>query len=321
MKDILKEYGVIVLLIVVAISGYLLFTQNKQDIMAYTMDALGSRLAALATNDDSRERIVEAFDRFSDRVAKQELSPEQIELVAANVLNLSAKGESITPEEAEFMLYMDASDALPSPLFTEADKGILYAEPAPITPIAPQTPISPILVTADFEALGSRLEAMVKFAETVEVAPAEAGRHFRFASDANGIHVVIDPKLGDLVESPSYRPMARDLDERKMVRWNDHLADEMDREIRRFDRRRERLARAQISAAGNAAQVERLGELVRIQRLGAIGVTVSMDSTAMNQEIELMIMEAMSGVESLLEGMRTEIVIGTDSVSVSVSDN
>ena len=50
MKDILKDYGVIVLLIVVAISGYLLFTQNKQDIMAFTMDALGTRLAALASH-------------------------------------------------------------------------------------------------------------------------------------------------------------------------------------------------------------------------------------------------------------------------------
>ena len=47
---------------------------------------------------------------------------------------------------------------------------------------------------------------------------------------------------------------------------------------------------------------------------------MSRDSTAMNQEIELMIMEAMSRVEGLLEGVRTEIMIGTDAVSVSVSN-
>jgi hypothetical protein len=317
MKNILKEYGVIVLLIVVAISGYFLFSQNKQDILAYTMDTLGARLAALATNDESRERIVEAFDLFSDRVARQELSPEQIELVAANVLNLSAKGEAITPEEAEFMLYMDAPNSLPSPLFAEADEGILYGQPAPVTPIIP---IAPTVITADFEALGSRLEAMVKFAETVEIAPAEASRHYQFVSDSDGIHVVIDQQLGDFMSSPTFRPMARDLEERRMVRFNNKLAEEMDRDARGFNRRRARLTKAQESMVRDAAQTQRLNSLVRIQRLGGLGVRVSMDSTAMNKEVELMIMEAMSGVESLLEGMRTEIMIGTDSVSVSVSN-
>jgi hypothetical protein len=70
----------------------------------------------------------------------------------------------------------------------------------------------------------------------------------------------------------------------------------------------------------DAAQTARLNDLVRIQRLGGLGVKMSMDSTAMNQEIELMIMEAMSRVEDLLEGVRTEIMIGTDAVSVSVSN-
>lgn len=317
MKDILKDYGVIALLIVVAISGYFLFAQNKQDILAYTMDTLGARLADLATNDESRERIVEAFDLFSDRVARQELTPEQIELVAANVLNLSAKGEAITPEEAEFMLYMDAPNALPFPLFAEADEGILYDKPAPVTPI---TPTAPTVIIADFEALGSRLEAMVKFAETVEVGPAEASRHYQFVSDSDGIHVVIDQQLGDFISSPTFRPMARDLEERRMVRFNNKLADEMDRDARVFNRRRARLTRVQQSIARDAVQTQRLNDLVRIQRLGALGVKVSMDSIAMNQEIELMIMEAMSGVEGLLEGMRTEIMIGTDSVSVSVSN-
>ena len=136
MKKLLREYGLILILILVGIVGYLALRGNEQDILAHSLDGIRNRLVAMVDDVANREAIAAHFDRFKDKVLAKEVSTEDVEHVAANVLNLSNSGSSITPEQAELMLDMASS----APEATLLPMPVALAPPAPPTPLATPEP-------------------------------------------------------------------------------------------------------------------------------------------------------------------------------------
>jgi len=309
LNKIWKEYGLIALLIVVSVSGYLLFSENKENIMSYTLDVLGEKMVALASDDASRERISSLFDQFSDRVANDDIAPEQIEAVAANVLNLSTRGEAITAEEAETMLYMDYAETLPTPQSPDAEEAIALHKPK-----AP--PSSEELIE-----LTGRISEMFELAEVFQVQNAEAANHFHFNTDAEGIYVELDSEAGRVISEPSFLPMARDMEERKLVRWKEKLAKDREAAALLYNARREKLDRIRAERADSPERTERIKTLTHIQRLGALGVNVGPDSGAINMEVRLIVSEAMGDLEGMMEQIQTEISVSIDSARAASSNN
>lgn len=204
MNTIWKEYGIIAVLIVIAVGGYLIVDRNKEDILAYSLDAIGTRLVALVDDDVSKRRIALAFDSFKRRVANDEVSSEQVELVAANILNLSTSGARITPEDAELILNLNEEALLadlpvPDPASHSASEPELPSAPTtPPTPDAAAPDRPPPAVKINSRALASRIEAMVDVAESMErTVPADSviGKFMVFSPE-NGLHLEIDPESG-----------------------------------------------------------------------------------------------------------------------------
>jgi len=211
MKSLLKEYGIIAVLIVVAVGGYLLVDRNKEDILSYSLDAVGTRLVSLVDDEESKRQIARAFDSFKRRVANDEVSSEQVELVAANILNLSTSGARITPEDAELILNLNEEALLadlPAPEPPDAgstmsvgrsDTAPSVPEPdSPERPARPAEPARPSEFRIDARALATRIESMVGVAEAMERTiriDSVARRHVLF-SPSNGLHVEIDPETG-----------------------------------------------------------------------------------------------------------------------------
>ncbi len=75
MTSSLREYGLIALLIAVSVGGYLLFERNKEDLLSFSLDAIGTKLVNLVDDETAKIRIAEAFKRFQQQVRDNELRP------------------------------------------------------------------------------------------------------------------------------------------------------------------------------------------------------------------------------------------------------
>lgn len=290
MGTFVKEYGLIAVLIVVALSGYFLIGDRRGDIMDYTLDMVGTRLIELAQGEDEKEEIARQFAAFSERVERDEVSPEMIETVAANVLNLRARGAVITPKEAELMLYQEPGGVLPTP----SDSG-LYGRPAVAYSI-PKPPKTTVKV--DKDELGDRITYMFELADAVGESQLSGESRLQFARDEHGVHVIIDPSMESFFESASVSHLKFDFDEADWVRWEEDLAEQQERHARRLERQAKRMEALEMSQTTRVEEAEaiRFDALKRLQKLAMMGATTDLDTLILYQE-----------VDNLLEGLNFEI--------------
>ena len=110
----LKKLGFfIVTLVLTAFIFWLIFMdkQSKTDALDYTLGLLGDKLVAMIPNESGRKSMQEKFGDFVKQAKEQKVSPEQVEHVAANILNLSNAETKLTTEQAQAV--MDFSLATP----------------------------------------------------------------------------------------------------------------------------------------------------------------------------------------------------------------
>ncbi|MFQ5568051.1 MAG: hypothetical protein ACE5G0_00165 [Rhodothermales bacterium] len=255
MKGLVREYGLIVIIIILCMVGYWLFRENKGGILDYSLDVIGERLIAMVDDEASKQLIADRFFRFKDRVMAREVAPEEVEHVVANVLNLSNSGATLTAEQAELMLQFASVEPeetlLPVPDLSETAGGI---EPAPsdsieapdlsstlaaVTPEPPAPsdapePLEPVEIE-DLNALGDRLESMLSLNEVIQEAIEERAaqrqelvQHIRFRFD-NGLHIDIDAGMSDEMKRVEFKRLAEEvqkLEEKRMVVWRKNMGDE-----------------------------------------------------------------------------------------------
>lgn len=304
MKSVLREYGVIIGLIVISVSGYLLFSQNKQDILAYSMDVLGEKLVSLIDDPESKMRVAAAFDRFEGQVLSKEVSPQQVQYVAANVLNLVNSGARLSPEEAEYVLELKA----PGP-------------PGGPTDVAPGTLPQPHSVTfdADLTRLGENLEAIFQFSDAVGHQDSTSKRSIRFETNMDGLFVVVDSMLENEYIALTSQPLKETLDQRKLIRWEKEVSQSIQEKERWFKSEEARLA--ELGRFEERTELnKRVESLTLVRRLQSLGVEAGIDSTAISREVELILAEALAEVGAelkagLQKAANTTIVIHSDSIA------
>lgn len=175
----------------------------------------------------------------------QEVSPEEVENIAANVLNLSNSGSTLTPEQAELMLEFASAPAEATllPVAMAPDGATPPTPTAPPTAPAPATPPTPIDPTR-LAALAERLASMIAFDVEVHEAMADRqanrrdmARHIRYRVD-QGLHIDIDAEMATAMTQRLASRVER-LEKRKMIVWKQNMAEEMhaDRERARHELR------------------------------------------------------------------------------------
>jgi len=100
-------------LVLTAFIFWLIFMdkQSKTEALDYTLGLLGEKLVAMIPDESGRKPVEEKFDNFVKQAKEQKVSPEQVEHVAANILNLSNAETELSAEQAEAV--MDFSLATP----------------------------------------------------------------------------------------------------------------------------------------------------------------------------------------------------------------
>ena len=106
MKAILREYGLIAILIIVSVSGYLAFTEHKEELIAFSLDTVGSHLSEMVDDPVARDRLAVAFSTFRERVGNQEVPPEEVEFVTASLLNLTTSGERLGADDVDMVMHL-----------------------------------------------------------------------------------------------------------------------------------------------------------------------------------------------------------------------
>jgi hypothetical protein len=309
MPAFLREYGVIMVLMIVALGGYFLIGDRRGEIMDYTLDMLGTRLVELASGEEEKEQIAQQFAAFSDRVDRKEVSPETIESIAANVLNLRARGAVITPEEAELMLYQEPVRPLPAP-GTPDSPGTSRAYAYSISSDSEE------VTRVDLQNLGQKMTYMFELADAVHSENHSEPPTIHFNRDEHGIHVVVDPSMSNMFESEDMRALTREMRDKDWIRWQDNLAEQQERNERLFRDQARRLARLDSSRASRfeAGQIRRVDAIKRIQKLAMMGATTDLDTMVLKQDFESL----MEGFEitidaavEMTEGTSTTLRSGT----------
>ena len=224
MREAWREYGAIAVLLVVSVGGYLYLSRSEEDLVARTVETIGAHLLALVPETEAKDRTRSRLAEFEARAAERDLSPEQIERLAASVLNLHSSGAQLAPEEAEMMLELALSDqdALPAP----AD-AVLPAPEAARTP-ARKPRRSELVASAE------RVDRMLQVFSTVRSARAaepalDSLPPVRFYADGGGgLRAVVDERLRE--------EWARAGDEAnaQIVAWQSHLAESVKAESERL---------------------------------------------------------------------------------------
>ena len=321
MSKLFREYGLIIILILVGMVGYLTLRGNEQDSLAdlaHSLDGIRNRLVAMVDDVASREAIAAHFDRFKGKVLGQEVSPEEVESMAANVLNLSNSGSTITPEEAELMLNMVSSEPevtlLPTPEAPEP--GVPDPTPLVPAPLAPPTSLAspePMALPTprDLSDLGERLETMLTFNVEIEKVMdehrdhrEEMARHIRYRVE-EGLHVDLDMAMTDEMKQRIGREAERLEAKRMRVVWKQNMAEES-----RIERERARRELRSVVAlkkrppfrvmVGTPLRVEvsNLESLESLKHLEAMGYRVML-SDSIKREIKVHLevaLEALGGL-------------------------
>ncbi len=305
MKKIWHEYGVIAVLLIVAVGGYFYVNEHKEDILSYSLDAIGDRLVRLVDDPGSKAKIADAFDRFKDRVLANEVPADQVETIAANVLNLSTNQERLSPEEAEMVLQFSMeplSEALPLPESDEIDES-----DSGITLVAPKRPPGIAL-----EGVGSRISALLAFADHAETAATESDpgirAHYRFTIN-DGLGLEMDSVSGMLWSMDTMAGVAREIEDLNLVTWADDvkssramLTQETEKHGSTIEEIRIRMEAPMAGAEAGLLRLERLNQL-RKKGFGA-----GMDAAVLNMRMDLVLKEMLKNLnaEPAVEGAPDE---------------
>lgn len=278
MPTFLREYGVIIVLMIVALSGYFLVGDRRDELVDYTLDMLGTRLVELASGEEEKAQVARQFAEFSDRVERQEVSQEAVESVAANVLNLRARGAIITPEEAELMLFQESDAGLPSPSDSIRMAPSVYAVSSNPDAVAGM----------DLRELGQRMTVMFELADAYESTRDTTAPWLQFSRDERGIHVLIDPEMPPIPQTRGIRKLAEEMSEKDWVRWQDNLAEQQMRSAQLFEKQAMRVALLDSTLEWRLEQdqAQRFDAIKRIQNLAMLGATTDLDTLVFKREME-----------------------------------
>ena len=312
MKKILNEYGLIAILLIVSVGGYLALGDQKEDFLSDPLDAIGARFANLMADDASKAEMSESFAVFRQKMVDKEISPEQFESVAASVLNLEASGEQITWEEANMVLSLVSEPTqmvIPDPGWDP------LASSAPSAPSAASPPgnrsdpdlslpnpasgsAGGVLYTSNdfsperYKVMNERLADAFAFADGMDaMAKKNSGRgslrsyvQFEYR---NGISVVVDSNAFQMWNDQEMQGLTREIERNRMVRFRKGAGGEYRRREALYNEQRKLAAMERSLDIKSNVQNEYLVALERLQKLQSLGMVVEFDTVHVREALDL----------------------------------
>lgn len=134
MKHLLREYGFIALLVLTGAGAYFLYESRGGELVESSLESIASRLDRMVGHAEGKDEVSDAFASFREKVERGEITSEQLDRVAANVIHMSEAGSHMTPAEAKTLLELAVLDV-------DSLIAALKAEHAVHPPTPPSPPV------------------------------------------------------------------------------------------------------------------------------------------------------------------------------------
>ncbi len=233
MWEAFRKIGFFLAVLIISAGIYFVFYADEdvqQDVLEYSLNLMGDKLLAMVPEGSEKIKLTQLYNGFKERAIQGNVAPEQIEHVAANILNVSNSETSLTPQQAEgiFRAAMIAPRLEISilPRNTDSPKG---------PPPQKRFPRS-----KSMEILGGRLITMFEFNEHIHIAMKEhevkrrqISRQIRYHVQ-NGLKLKLDSNLKEQMELKEFRNLAKELrhlEQEQLLDWRENLEEELEREM------------------------------------------------------------------------------------------
>jgi hypothetical protein len=105
-RDLLRGVVTILLLFFASMIVFKVFYEVKQDGIDYYVELLGDKLLSMVPEGSGKEKLDALYGEFLSKVKNREVTPQQVERVAANILNASKVHDTLSAERAEEVLQL-----------------------------------------------------------------------------------------------------------------------------------------------------------------------------------------------------------------------
>lgn len=258
MRERLRRIGFGLSIVLVLVLIYFMFYAEEgvqQSVFEHSLNLMGQTLLAMVPDGAGKAELARLYDDFKQSALQEEISPRQVELVAANILNLRARQEQLSAEQAERILLV------------AFQSGGTSASPAPPQekPPPPDT-INPRKWQDLGERISQMFEANEALRETIQEQvkqQTELARQFHFEVQ-DGLRLKLDTRLKTELSGKSLKELEerlRALQEENLVQWQEDLAEELEREMETLEEEMEALELSEQQAEQALRELRRLRHL------------------------------------------------------------
>lgn len=209
MKNILREYGFLTVLVLAGIGAYFLYQGQAGDLVEISLDSIGVRLDEMIKRPQDQAYVADLFDSFRRKVRAREVSPQEVERVVASILNMSREGVTLTPDEAKLLFEAAAIDS-------DSMRAVFGTAGA-------QTPPVPHPPSKSWEETGRNLTAALAFDEALAASVRDSAIRNRLWFDSkNGLKLVLEDTLRSILGTEgmeAFRKELRRLEQRDELEW------------------------------------------------------------------------------------------------------
>lgn len=281
MVNALKKIGFFFLVLIISAGFYWLIFMDratKQDTLESAMGLLGDKLMAMIPDSTEKKPVQALYDSFSQRAVQREMPPEQIEYVAASILNLSNTETMLTPEQVKTILNIPFFS--PVKLEREANDSIeVEIEKKKFIQSGPERPIPP----ERWEALGERIKSLNEFNAHMQKTMKEVTdqhqkvhRQIRYRVDKE-LKIAMDADLKTKFHHKKFRHLAKEIrrmEREHMLEWRENFQDELKQEMEQMKKELESLK-----------ELKKLKQLEHMQGLEALKSLESLKSLELLKNI------------------------------------
>ncbi|MFZ5517307.1 MAG: hypothetical protein ACOY90_11750 [Candidatus Zhuqueibacterota bacterium] len=311
MVDVFKRIGFF--LVTISITAgivWLVFLDrdSQKDVLDYSLNLLGKKLLAMVPDDEEKKQVQKVYDDFVTQAKQQEVAPEQIETVAANILNISNTEKTLTSDQARALLEISLAKSVKiERAVPDSFAPLPEAETAPVIVMPPTPPENAGVIAESYRDLGERLaiiyernnemqEAIRIYAEKVK--DQDLSVMYRVDKD---LRLVVDEKYKDRLKEREFTALARELNQaekNRMIIWHKDTTELLQKD-------REKL-RAEIASLEQLKQLEKLKHLENLKQLEQLEEFKSFDA-----------LESLESLKSL-EALKFIPVFSGDSIRIIV---
>jgi len=232
MRESFRKIGFVLAALVISVAVYLTFyaeEEVKQSVLEYSLDLMGEKLLGLVPEGTEKNRLNELYQGFKERATKGDVASQQIETMAANILNTSNTETELTPQQAEGILRSAMLAPTPIPELPYRELG------------SDETPqLASVPKPERLQIVGKRVKTMFELNEKVYIAvKTNALKHHEKARQIHyrvkdGLNIVMDLNLRSHLNEEEFKNLVeqlKDLEQERVLKWEKDLSVELEKEM------------------------------------------------------------------------------------------